>query len=422
MIKKLCMILVIIVFCTMFTGCFDADEVDELAFVVAIGIDKGKTNIARVTLQMVKPAAIGAGGQGGGEGGEKAVTVITIEAPAVISALDQANNLVSKKIDLSHAKTMVFSREVATEGIEAYINAFPRIREIRPNIEIIVSRDSAEEYIKAATPILEINPAKYYELTYDTFSFTGFTESTDLHSFSWKAKSGYQSPVATLAGVSKFNNSNEIDSSASTYKEKGRPFPLEGDYKAGDLPKVGDIKAEIMGLAVFNHGKMVGELDGEETMFHLMVGGNYEHSYVTIPDPLKNDTVVIADVFQSRKPVSKIRFDNGKPVIDVKVSLEANIYSIQSGIEYENPKNTIILEKAYEDFILKGIEKYLNRTAQEFHSDICGFGKIVKGRFLTWDEWEKFGWPNRYKDSRFTVNTDLKIRRTGLMVRTMPIK
>jgi len=41
----------------------------------------------------------------------------------------------------------------------------------------------------------------------------------------------------------------------SSYQEKGREFPLEGDFKAGDMPKVGTIKSEVMGLAVFNGSK-----------------------------------------------------------------------------------------------------------------------------------------------------------------------
>jgi len=51
------------------------------------------------------------------------------------------------------------------------------------------------------------------------------------------------------------------------------------------MPKVGTIKSEVMGLAVFNGSKMVGELDGEETQLQLMLEGNFGYSYVTIPDP-----------------------------------------------------------------------------------------------------------------------------------------
>ena len=127
-------------------------------------------------------------------------------------------------------------------------------------------------------------------------------------------------------------------------------------------------------------------------------------------------------MFQSRRPDIKINFENGKPKIDVKVILEGNIYTVQSGFEYEQPQNAKVLEDAYVQFIKTGIERYLDRTAKEFESDICGFGEKMKRKFLTWGEWESFGWPDRYKDSTFNVTVEFKIRRTGLSVRTMPVK
>ena len=88
----------------------------------------------------------------------------------------------------------------------------------------------------------------------------------------------------------------------------------------------------------------------------------------------------------------------------------------------ESPDKTPILEKAVEDHIRDGIEKYLNKTAKEFHTDIVGFGRKVKGRFLTIDQWEKFGWLKRYKDSTFDVDVDFKVRRPGLSIHTSPIR
>jgi len=44
----------------------------------------------------------------------------------------------------------------------------------------------------------------------------------------------------------------------------------------------------------------------------------------------------------------------------------------------------------------------------------------MKGKFLTWDEWTNFNWIEKYPDSEFEVDVDLKIRRPGLMLRTYP--
>jgi len=132
---------------------------------------------------------------------------------------------------------------------------------------------------------------------------------------------------------------------------------LEGDFKAGDMPKVGTIKSEVMGLAVFNGSKMVGELDGEETQLQLMLEGNFGYSYVTIPDPEAEDYVVLLNIKQNRKPKRKVEIVDEKTHIKVNIYLEADILSIQSGVNYESLEKVKILEDAAEKFFEKGFSE-----------------------------------------------------------------
>lgn len=406
------------------SGCYDRREVDDMAYPIAVGLDKGEGNFLRMTLQIAVPTAIGGGGEGGGGGGgEKSVSVTTVETPTIYSGLNMVNTYVSKQIDLSHVKAMVFSEELAREGIEKYIHAIIRGREFRPNAYILVARGeggTAEEFIRSVTPKLEANPAKYYEMVLSAYRYTSFTANTQLVDFYHKMESHSVQPIAVLADVGKFESTEDINIEASTYKEKGRSLPLEGDFKAGDMPKIGDFKAETMGLAVFDGSKMVGELDGEETTYHLMVDGKFGYAYVTIPDPQSKDNFVLLNIKQNRPPKKKVEMVNGKPRINVKVALEADILSIQSGINYEDTDKTTILENAAEEFLKEGIERMLKKTAEEFRSDTLGFGNVMKSKFLTWDQWKDFNWNRKYRDSSFQVSLDLRIRRPGLIIRTLP--
>jgi spore germination protein KC len=227
-------------------------------------------------------------------------------------------------------------------------------------------------------------------------------------------------PVATLAGVSNYENIDEFNLSFSTSGNKERIQSLAGDYVAGNLPKIGEIKSEIMGLAVFDGDKMIGMLDGQETRYYLMAIGNYKHSYMTIMDPLKKGKFVILNVSQNRLPIRRVEMVDGNPQISLKLNLEADILAIQSGINYEDINNVSILENTAEEFIKIEMTVFLNRTAEEFNSDIVGFGREMKSKFLTWEEWMGFNWLKKYKDSVFDVDVKLKIRRPGLIIRTVP--
>jgi len=417
--KIFAVIFMILMQTAVFTGCFDKRELDDMAYPVALGFDKGETNELRMTLQMAVPTNISGGESGGGGEGEKSAIVITVDTPSIYSGLSMFNTFISKQINMSHIKAIVFSKEIAQEGISKYLHAMIRNREFRPDASIIVSRESAEEFINAVKPKLETNPAKYYELLLEGYRYTGFTTNTELISFYKKSESDSIQPIAVLAGVGKYKSSDEFDLSKSTYLERSRNKPLEGDFKGGDLPKVGGLDIETMGLAIFDGGKMVGELDGEETTYHLMVEGKFNSMYFTMPDPLVEGHFIVLHVRRSRLTQKDVEMIGDKPKLITKVFLEADILSIQSGYNYESEENIEILQSATEDYIREGIEKYLEKTVKEFKTDSNGFGNKMKSRFLTWQQWEEFDWPSKFKESTYEVEVDVKIRRPGLIVRTV---
>lgn len=413
--------------CVFLSGCFDRREVDDLCYVIAMGLDKGKVNDLKLTLQYAIPAAMGGGGGGGGGGGEgggegsKAVGMVTVEAPTIFSALNMANNFIGKQLNMSHAEVAVFSEELAkTMKLHDYIHALVRGREFRPSMYIAVARGSAEDYIKSVKPVQEVDPAKYYELKYSTYRYTGFTANTQLGKFYAEQESSSMQAVATLVGVSTNESSKDIDPTKSDFSQKGRGKPLMGDYKAGDIPKAGDVKGETMGLAVFDGGKLTGELDGQEATMYLIASGQYNSSYVTFPDPEDPQSYVVLNLRQSRIPRYKVNIENGKPKIDIQVKLEGDYLSIQSGKNYEEGDKLAEFESSAEQFLKNEILRLLNRTSKELHSDICGLGRYAKGKFLTWNEWTDFNWLGKYGDAAFNVDVDVKVRRTGLMIRSLP--
>lgn len=419
--KQLVLFLIIIITSFSLTACFDSDEIDEKAYVVALGLDKGKNNVLKMTLQLAIPSKI-ASGEGGSGGEGDSTTVTTVETPTLYAGLNMVNTYVSKEIDFSHCKVVVFSKELAQEGIHQYIHAMIRGHEFRGNMFVAVSRTSAEDYIRNVTPTLEMNPAKHYEMNFNSYRYTGFTGDTRLIEFYLLSECSCRQAYATLVSVNQYENTNEFDLNDFSNKDKGRAFPLEGDFYAGNLPKTYDVKSEVMGIAAFDGGTMVGEFDGSEALYQQMLYGTYHHSYISIPDPkAHDDAFVILNVFQARMPEHHVEMINKKPKINAKVQLEADILSIQSGFNYENLDNINILENAAEAFLKKGMLQFLNKT-RPMHADLCGFGRDLKEQYFLWDSWSKVHWLKIYEDATFHVDVNLKIRRPGLMVRTAPAK
>lgn len=398
------------------SGCYDQREIDELAYPLAVGLDVGEANVLRMTLQLAAPLAIGGGGGGesggGGGGGEAETTsVITVDTPSIYSGLNMINNIISKEINLSHAKVIIVSKKLAQNGVTKYIQAIKRGREFRPDTFFLLTNEPPYEYLKNIKPILESNPAKYYELLLgkDYASFFPDVRITDFH---YADTSDSIEPVAILSGT---NQKEKVDELGEIGSKAGSDRP-EGVYEAGDIPVISDLKNVVMGLAVFKSGKMVGTLNGAEAACYQMVTGKYKHSFWSFPDVYDESNLVVMDIIQRKKPSITAQIKDGKAVVKIVLDLEGDFTSIQSNIAYEDDPQP--MEDRAKELIAKEIAAMLKKTTEEYDSDICGIGRYVKGSFLTLDQWESFKWNEKYSSTDFTIDVKLKVRRTGLIIKT----
>lgn len=413
--KKASLILLCVLICLTFTGCFDAREIDDIGYVLALGIDAGKTNTYKLTFQFALPVSSGSEGQS--QNRKSAIAVA--EASTMYAAFNLLNTSISKQIDMSHAKAVIFSKEIAkSPEFAAVMNTISRGHEFRPNVHVLIA-DSAEDYIRSVEPQLVLDAAKYYELIFRGYEYTGFSQDSRFFHFFFDFVSSSIQPVAALVGTGKYENSKEFNTSGSTYPEKGEEKPLGGDYKAGDIPELRSVKAQQMGIAVFKDGKMVGELDGIETTSYLMLSGHYKNSYVTIPHKTTKTTHYDAfKIKEARRPEVSVDILGEAPTVNIKVNLEADILSAVEGEHFETPDQIPYLEKNAEQYLKKQMLLLLEKTTEQFDSDICGFGRKVRGKFLTFEQWEKYNWFQKYKNAKFNVDVILKIRRTGLVIDT----
>ncbi len=398
------------------TGCYDQREIDDLAYPLAMGLDVGETDVLRMSLQLAAPLKIGGGGGEGGDSGNQgeSSTVITIDTPSIYSGLNLINNVVSKEINMSHTKVLVISKKLAESGIIQYMRAINRGREFRPDIFVIVSNGPAHEYLKNVMPILESNPAKYYELLLGK-DFSLYYPTVKISEFYSKIVCDYIEPVAVFSDIGKYESTDDLpkleDQTSSSFLE------FEANLKAGDIPIIsGKKENEVMGMAVFRNAKMVGLASGVDASAYKMLTGDYNYSFWTIPDPQADGSFIMMNVTERSKPKVKVDIDGENVLIKVSLDYEGDIVSIQSGCDYE--EHPEIIEEATERQVKENIIKFLKKTTDEYDSDICGFGRYVKRKFLTLDSWKSFNWAEKYKNTIFDIEVDFNIRRTGLMVRS----
>lgn len=393
-------------------GCWGSRETDEIAYVLVMGFDKGPGQNVVVTFQTANPKAIagvvGGGGGGGGADSRPLITDSTV-APLPIGAFKLLNVERSREISLLHTTAFIFSEELARQGLAPLLNPLERYRETRGTAFVFVCRGKAKEFIKKNQPILEIDPSKLYELLDRTSMLHGLTPVTQFSEFYPRTKSMAANPVAPLAAVGRRN----ID-----LKEQPPKNSL-GDYLAGEMPSDGE-HIQFLGAAVFRGDKMVGELTGDETRYLNMITGKMKESFIIIEDPLRKGHSVGVTLRQARAPGVKVNIKGERPEIRVDIYQEPEIVGISSGINYESTKLKPVLEEALEKIISERCRRLTSRAQEEFRSDIFGLGRYVRMRFITLGQWREFSWEDVFPAAAVDIKVHVKIRRTGLMLETMP--
>ncbi len=387
-------------------GCYDYTEPDERAWVMAIGVDKGRQNVLTVTSVVAVPKAIaGGGGQSGSEGGsgQGGFFTITFDVPTLLSTLELINTVVDRRVSLSHTKWFVFSRELAEEGIGAYVAPLVRFQQFRRSSQLLICEGRAEDFLTKGVPQLEDNVGKYYELMQQGWRYTEFIPFDSFHQFYYKSENPGVNPVAPLAA----RGAKETIYTDNSFKPKGY-------YQAGRIPRKGGSEIEIMGGAVFKKDRMVGTLNGDQVGVQKIFFGAMKRTLLNVPDPYHPDKYIIVDVLPRQKPRVDINITGGRPKITANVKLEGQILSIQSGENYERPDRLYIVEDAVQELIFEDINDTIAKSKQ-LDADFLGFGLHAQKLFPTWPQWSAYNWEEKYKDADITVNVDYKVRRTGLV-------
>ena len=348
--------ILLLVIALVFSGCYDAREINDVAYVLLVGVDMGVSDRFRVTFKF--PSLKSGGGQddsSGQAGDGLTYDTLTIDTPSFFAASELANINLARSINFMHTQFIVISEDIARNGlIGEFLAQIVRNSSIRYSTRLLISKGSAAELVEMLEPIEGSDLTKTCENLARQSEETGMFVDLALYDLHDCMKSTYHQPIAVLAAVNRGENFVEEGS------VWGNKYQIPGDYYAGDQPRKGGGKVELMGLAIFNGTRMVGKLTGHESRILAMVKGNFRKGTLVIPDPKQPGDIIAFEVRPARKPQVKIWFDGDKPFIDLKLHLEGDILGIQSGIHYED-LDAACIGKCIELFIKTELNKILRR-------------------------------------------------------------
>ncbi len=313
-----------------------------------------------------------------------------------------------KQINMSHCKIIVFSEELAYQGISDEIYTLINDTQIRPSANIMISKCSAKYYLKQTKPELESSIFKYYEILTNSSKYTGYIPDSSIGNFFNNLLCKSCMPTAILCGT----NQADLQNSSAKDAEKN------SSIKANETLLEGKNGSESIGTAVFRDDKLVGELNAIETISFLTTRNEIDRFLISVPDPIKQGKYLDIYLSLDGKPEIKVDTSTSSPYIKFKTKFSGRIYSMSKDSDYLSPEVLNIISNTCNSYLESTFSKYLYRTAQEFHSDISGFGKNALLNFFTYSESNSYNWLENYKNSFFDVDVDTSIQSGMLLTET----
>ncbi len=432
------MLVVLAVLTLSHTACYDQIELEDIAFVQALGFDKHPDGLL-TTFQIGIPSHLRLPGTSTpGPGAHYAA--FSVVTKTALEALDLASLNLGRTLSLVHMQLILFGEELAQSDIRATIQATDRFREIRGTALVAVARGKATDILRVNNSPLEISPTKFLQTLSLQSADTGLFPITRLTvGFANLLESSSQSPSCPVMALAQdyeppekegqgggetpdpsleYPPAPEIDQDIKpedipkqALDSQGNPTDVLGD----EIPKLGGGPVVMMGTAAFSGGKLMGYLTGEETRAMLMLTGDFKRGAYVIPDPQKPDDPQYSlgvDIKTSGTKI-KAKRQGDKIEIDILVNLTITYLSIKTQADYSDPRLTPVVEKAVGDYIKGTIDRTVSK-AQSMGADVFGLGNKVKRTFLTWPEFRDFRWLDKFAEA--TINTTVKanVHRYGL--------
>lgn len=352
MLKKVIPLLICLLLC----GCYDSTEIDDLAYVVAVGIDKGENEPYKISFQYAVPLNIGSGIDSQ-PGDEAPLTIYSFETSSVQMAASLANDRIAKITDLSHLKLVVFSEEIAKIGIKQLKTDFENALSARTQFDIAVCKDDAYSCLKSASSPLELNPSRYYE---DFF-----------------------------------------DNMYSTYSVKQNTNTLFNDENVFSVPYlISDGGLSCSGMAVFKNYQMKDTFHSKEVLLLNLIKNEFVHlNFETQKGVFRLDAEAPPRFSISTEKVPKITisiFLTGEPVSGEEILFKDIKFSED------------ILKKELKSAVLEFLEH-----TQRINCDVLKLSSHAKRKFLTEQDFMKYNFEQKYKDAKFNINISFKNIRTN---------
>lgn len=370
--------------CLLTSGCWGYRDINDLALVMAVGIDRTPEGKVLVTVQVARPG-MGGGGQGagsiGGTGGEP-IYVAAADGRSIFEAIRNLALFTSRRIMWAHNKLIVIGEAQARHGVSEIVDFFTRNPELRYRAFVAMADGDAQDVVTANTG-MEAQPADSIERAFRYARLVAEAQRVDMKEFA----------AAYLdAGLTSFLPVLRL-----------RPRAIPGTAVKANDP----LEVVIQKLALFRGGRLVTVLDEQESRGVILMRGRARRVVTTLPCPIDRDETITLELL-TKDAVIRPAFEGGVLRFGVTLDTGSALASVACALDYARPEVQAQVSRLLEASVRRDLESAIARI-QESGTDPVGFGDHLRAK-LPW-VWGRYMevWPEPIRTARFDLKINARI-------------
>jgi spore germination protein KC len=387
--KKLTICIMNFICLVIVTGCWDRVELNDVAIVTGIAVEKGKDSKYKMTVEVINPTE-NAKMQAQGNAPS---TVYSQEGNSVSELAHRMNVGLSRELIYSHTRVFVIGTDIAEEGMMNFLDFLERSGEFRNDFNILLNEEGkASNVIKVTYPLQKVSSLKVnkqIEMFYRDWGGDPNVRLTDF--ISALTSDGKEPTIATIKVKGDAKKGSSVENIQKT-----------------DL----DAIVEVTGLAVFKGDKLVGRLPINATRSYLWLR---ELNSTSLTVPCENDENKYVDlrILESSSSIQS-EIKNGNPHFSVRINAEGKVEGTQCTPDLEKIKTYKSIEETAEKLIQTDVEDTIKKVQEDYQSDIFGFGEVLNRQHYAEFQKRKRDWNEHFAKATIDVNVKVFLRRSGI--------
>jgi len=351
--------------CLSLSACQISSEVENQAYVLVLGIDRGEDGMLLLTARVPKIGKTKEPDPGEVAAKDSPYLTFTVAArswPLALEALQQAT---PRRMNLSHIALLIFSERLAGEtDFPELMGQIARTPHLYTTASLVICRGSAREFVEAGETIIGERMSAEIRAMLKHYADQGYIPEACFADVDYAACSFYSDPVAIWG---------ELDSGANDAP----------GLQVLETP----MKQRFCGTALMRQGLFVRAMSLRETQLLCLIRNQSNSISIEWEGRDYHYTTVGA-------PRRAVNWNGHRPTISLRLKLSPDAVMLQT--------QSVQLAQA-----LKAEIEALIQECQREHCDPFGFADLAAGHFLTVQDWLEQDWRSLYANADLDIDVSI---------------